>query len=184
MIARFRLKPRALPRITGLALAFAGMLTVVPAVSAPPAKGVNSNAPVNYTADRIEVQDRANRVVLSGNVDVTQDTMRLRSARVTVSYTNNGSLKIQQMVATGSVYVTRGTDTARGDVAVYDLVSKIITMSGNVTVDRNGDTLHGGRAVMNLTTGMSTIDSRPSGTAPGPGTNGRVSGTFTVAQGK
>ena len=34
--------------------------------------GHNSNAPVNYAADRIELQDRQNRVVLSGNVDITQ----------------------------------------------------------------------------------------------------------------
>ena len=34
--------------------------------------GFNSNAPVNYAADRIELQDRQDRVVLSGNVDVTQ----------------------------------------------------------------------------------------------------------------
>jgi lipopolysaccharide export system protein LptA len=166
------------------------MLAVAPAFSAQPSKVYNNNAPVNYAADRIEVQDKVNRVVLTGSVDVTQDTMRLRAARVTVNYTNNGSLQIQQMVATGGVVVTRansagGTDTAHGDVGVYDVVSRIVTMSGNVTINRaGGDTLRGGRAVMNLATGMSTIDSRPSGTAPGPGTNGRVSGTFSVAKSK
>ena len=34
-------------------------------------KGHNSNAPVDVTADRIEVQDRADRAIFAGNVHVT-----------------------------------------------------------------------------------------------------------------
>ena len=40
-------------------------------------KNHDSNAPVNFTADRIEVQDRADRVIVSGNVVVTQAGMTL-----------------------------------------------------------------------------------------------------------
>lgn len=166
-----------------LALAGVGAVVSQPG-SAQLFAGHDSNAPVDYSADRIELQDKANRVVLSGNVDVTQKDLRLRAARVTVSYTNDGSLKIQRMIATGGVLVTRGTDSARGDVAVYDLVQRIITMSGNVTLTRNGSTLNGGRAVINLATGMSTVDGRAAAPSGGTGKGGRVSGTFTVAKGK
>jgi lipopolysaccharide export system protein LptA len=38
----------------------------------------DSNSPVDYAADRIEVQDKAKRVLLTGNVDITQDDLRLR----------------------------------------------------------------------------------------------------------
>ena len=48
----------------------------------------DSNAPVNFNADRIEVQDRADRVVVSGNVEVTQAGMTLNAARMTVAYRN------------------------------------------------------------------------------------------------
>ena len=34
-------------------------------------KGHNSDAPVDVTADRIEVQDRADRALFTGNVHVT-----------------------------------------------------------------------------------------------------------------
>ncbi len=34
--------------------------------------GFNSDAPVNYAADRIELQDKQQRVVLSGNVEIAQ----------------------------------------------------------------------------------------------------------------
>ena len=76
--------------------------------------GHDSNAPVNYAADRIELQDKAHRVVLSGNVDVTQGDLRMRAARSTVAYTNDGALKIQRLDATGGVTVTRVSRLADG----------------------------------------------------------------------
>ena len=37
-------------------------------------KGHNSNAPVDVSADRIEVQDRADRAIFSGNVVALTET--------------------------------------------------------------------------------------------------------------
>lgn len=148
--------------------------------------GFNSNAPVNYAADRIELQDRQNRVVLSGNVDIKQGDMNLRAARTTVAYTDAGSLKIQRIDATGGVSVARGNETARGDVAVYDFNRRVITMAGNVALRRGGDTLNGGRLVMDLASGVSSVDGRAGGGSSALGNGGsgggggRVSGTFSV----
>jgi lipopolysaccharide export system protein LptA len=146
--------------------------------------GHDSNAPVNYAADRIELQDKAKRVVLSGNVDVTQGDLRMQATRSTVAYTNEGSLKIQRLDAVGGVTVTRGSESARGDVAVYDFNRRIITMAGNVALRRGTDTLNGGRLVMDLNTGISSIDGRSGGSSSAVGgttsRGGRVSGTFSV----
>ena len=43
-------------------------------------KGHDSNAPVDVTADRIEVQDRADRAIFAGNVHVTQAELTLDTA--------------------------------------------------------------------------------------------------------
>jgi lipopolysaccharide export system protein LptA len=51
-------------------------------------KGHNSNAPVDVTADRIEVQDRADRAIFAGNVHATQAELTLETARLTVAYSN------------------------------------------------------------------------------------------------
>ena len=48
-------------------------------------KGHNSNAPVDVTADRIEVQDRADRAMFTGNVHVIQAELTLDTARLTVA---------------------------------------------------------------------------------------------------
>ncbi len=146
--------------------------------------GHNSDAPVNYAADRIELQDRQNRVVMSGNVDIIQAGLHLRAARTTVAYSDAGSLKIQRIDATGGVTVTRGDEAARGDVAIYDFNRRIITMVGNVALRRGGDTLNGGRLIIDLASGVSSIDGRAGGSSSGLGTStpggGRVSGSFAV----
>ena len=148
--------------------------------------GHNSNAPVSYAADRIELQDRQNRVVLSGNVRITQAGLSLAAARTIVNYTDAGSLQIQRIMATGGVDVQRGNERARGDTAVYDFNRRIITMAGNVRLNRGGDTLNGGRLVIDLASGVSSVDGQASGSSSVTGqtsnSGGRVTGTFSVPQ--
>lgn len=146
----------------------------------------NSNAPVTFDAGRIEYQDRQDRVVLSGNVIIDQAGLRLTAPRTQVNFTNNGKLDVRQILATGGVLVTRGSESARGDVAIYDLNRRIITMAGNVRLNRNGDTLNGGRLTIDLRSGVSSVDGSASGSTSATGTgvttgsNGRVSGSFSV----
>jgi lipopolysaccharide export system protein LptA len=132
----------------------------------------DSNAPVNYSADRIELMEKTDRVALSGNVVITQGDLTMHSPRALVAYTNEGSMKIQRLDATGGVTVIRGDETARGDVATYDFNARIITMVGHVVVERGKDDVqHSQRLVIDLNTHLTTTDA-------GPG--GRVSGTFAV----
>lgn len=149
--------------------------------------GHNSEAPVNFAADRIELQDRQDRVVLSGNVDIEQGGLQLRAARTTMAYSDAGGLKLHRVDATGGVSVTRGNESARGDVAIYDFDQRVITMVGGVQLQRGNDRLSGGRLVIDLASGVSSLDGRAGGgsAATGaPGTSssrgGRVTGTFSV----
>lgn len=139
----------------------------------------DTNAPVHFDANRIELQDKANRVVLSGNVVITQADLTLRAERTTLAYTDAGELQIQRLDATGGVLVTRGNESARGAAAVYDFNRRVIVMSGGVQLRRGSDTLSGGRLVIDLRTGLSSVDGRSGGAAPS-GQSGRVSGTFSV----
>ena len=138
--------------------------------------GFNSNQPVDYAADRIELQDRQNRVVLSGDVQITQGDLRLTAGRTTVAYTDAGSLRIQRIDATGGVVVTRGSERASGAAAVYDFNRRVIIMSGGVALRRGGGTLNGGRLTIDLNTGLSSVDGGGARGSQG----GRVTGRFSV----
>ena len=173
------------------ALAFvaaAAMIVGQQRLGAQTIAGFNSNQPVNYAADRIELQDRANRVVLSGSVDIRQGDLRLNAGRTVVNYTDAGALRIQRITATGGVRVQRGGETANGNVGVYDFHRRIITLVGDVRLARGTDTLNGGRLVIDLNTGVSSVDGSASGSSSATGEitgssgSGRVSGSFSVPE--
>jgi lipopolysaccharide export system protein LptA len=155
------------------------------AVSAQVLSGHDSNAPVDFAADRIEVQDRADRVVVSGNVQVKQAGLTMTAQRLTVAYRRTGGVAIDRMDAVGNVTVVRGNERARGDVAIYDLDKRLITIIGNVELSQGANRLTGGRLVIDLANGRSAVDGRAAGSAPGTvttGEGGRVSGTFQVRE--
>ena len=144
-------------------------------------KGHDSNAPVDVSADRIEVQDRADRAVFAGNVKARQGELSLDTARLTLAYTSGNGIKINRLDASGGVVVTSPSETARGNFAVYDLDRKLITLVGDVRLAREGSTINGSRLVIDLDSGRAVID----GGAPGVGQSaGRVTGRFTVPQKK
>ena len=146
----------------------------------------DSDAPVDFNAGHMELQDKQKRVILTGDVVITQAELRLTADRTLMAYTDAGKLTLQRVDANGHVVVTRNDERASSDVAVYDLTRKIITMVGHVVLDRrNGDKLGGGRLVIDLNTGISSIDGHAASSqiaAPGgmPAPQGRVSGTFNV----
>ena len=181
-------------RSTGiiLALSIAAAATAVVAQSKQQGvsalKGHNSNAPVDVTADRIEVQDRADRAIFAGNVHATQAEMTLDTERLTVAYSNKpggaagsaaGGVQIHRLDASGGVVVHSPSETAKGDFGIYDLDRKLITIIGNVQLTQRNNVVNGQRLVINLESGRAVIDGGP------PGVNssgGRVTGHFTVPQ--
>lgn len=97
------MKPRA-------ALPFAAIAVLLLGPTAPAASQAlanhDSNAPVDVDADRLEVQDRQDRAVFSGNVRVRQGGLNLDAGRLTVVYAGDpgSGLQVQRpkIVRTGS----------------------------------------------------------------------------------
>lgn len=149
----------------------------------------NTNAPIDFGADQIQLQDRANRAILSGNVSVKQAEMTLDAARMTVAYTGEvvgGNPQVSRLDASGGVTVRRPQQTARSQYAIYDLNRRLITMVGNVQLQQGaGNNVNGARLTINLDTGRATIDGSGVAGGAGPGNvvqspRGRVTGTFSV----
>lgn len=167
----------------------AALLALLFASSAAAQTRHNTNAPIDFSADTIELQDRANRAVLSGNVAVRQAEMSLNAARMTVSYTGQvvgGNPQVSRLDAAGGVVVRRPDQTARSQYAVYDLNRRIITMVGAVSLTQGSNTVNGGRLTINLDTGRAVIDGSSVGGSGGGSTtttpSGRVTGTFSVPE--
>jgi len=181
-------------RVFGIAGAAAAVtalaLALTPAVGQEPAsalRGHDTDAPVDVAADRIEVQDRVDRAIFSGNVTVRQAQLRLDAARITVAYSSAGGIQIERIDASGGVFLRSPSETARGQYAIYDIDRRLITLVGGVTLTRGASHVSGGRLVLDLDSGRAVMDGggppspdAPAGTTAPPA--GRVTGTFTVPQ--
>ena len=140
-------------------------------------KGHDADAPVDVSADRIEVQDRSDRAIFAGNVHVRQAALTLDTQRLTVAYSSGGGIQIRRLDASGGVTVRSPSETATGAFGIYDLDRKLITLVGNVGLSRGGSEIHGARLVIDLNSGRAVMDGGP----PGVGqSGGRVTGRFTV----
>jgi lipopolysaccharide export system protein LptA len=146
-------------------------------------KGHDTSAPVDIDADRVEVQQRADRAVFSGNVHAVQGNLKLDAERLRVAYLTqpgSGNPQIQRIDADGGVTMTSPSERASGRYGIYDVNRRVITLIGGVTLTRGDSVAHGGRLVMDLDSGRSTLDGGAVGGAGG--SSGRVSGRFTVPQ--
>jgi len=171
-----RAMSRILTIMSGLVAATLGSLALAQQpVSA--LKGHNPDAPIDVAADRIEVQDRSDRAVFTGNVHVRQAELTLDTTRLTVAYSSAGSIQIRRLDASGGVTVRSPSETARGDFGIYDLDRKLITLIGAVQLNRSGSQVNGQRLTIDLNSGRAVVDGGPAGVGQ---SGGRVTGHFTV----
>lgn len=173
----------------GMALGTAAILALAPSAAQQVFGGHNSDAPVSFGADHGELQGKANRAVLAGNVVINQSDLTVRAGRATMAFsTEGGGFKIHRLDAVGGVRIIKGNQSASGDVAIYDFDRRLIILAGNVVLLRGSDRLSGGRLTIDLNSGLSTIDGRVGGGSPALGGDdtgtsprgGRITGTFTV----
>ncbi|MBB6226257.1 lipopolysaccharide export system protein LptA [Polymorphobacter multimanifer] len=160
------------------------LLTAMPAAAQAPARsalgGLDTSAPIDFDADRIEVRDTINQAVLQGSVEIRQGRMTLTSDQVTVLYTRAGdSPTMNRLEARGRVKLVSPSETVTSTTALYDVPARLVTMIGNVVLDRQGSVLNGQRLVLNLASGAISFDARSAGN-----TQGRVSGRFLVPERK
>ena len=153
--------------LSGLAIAAtAALAQSAGAAASRRSKGHNSNAPVDVTADRIEVQDRADRAIFAGNVHVTQADLTLDTAAADGRLFGRpglDGLQIDRLDAAGGVVVHSPSETAKGDFGIYDLDRKLITLIGNVQLTRDNNLVNGSRLVIDLELGPRRGRRRPAG---------------------
>ena len=165
---------------TALAIALAAASAAPGQEGGSALKGHDTDAPVDVAADRIEVQDRADRAIFSGNVEVRQGNLQLSTARLTVAYANADGIEIQRLEASGGVVLRSPSETARSQFAIYDLNRRIVTMIGGVSLNRGESQVRGGRLVLDLDSGRAVMDGGAAGAPGTQQTGGRVTGRFTV----
>ncbi|HLN40649.1 MAG TPA: LptA/OstA family protein [Xanthobacteraceae bacterium] len=92
-----------------------------------------------------------------------------------------GAQNIRRIEARGGVTVITKDQNASGDLGVYDLIAKTITLTGNVVVSQGQNVIHGERVVVDTVTGNARVESNNQG---GGGTPSRVRALIQPNQGQ
>ncbi len=148
-------------------------------------RGLDTSAPIDFDATRIEIQDGSNKAILTGDVVIRQGKLTLKSDTVAIAYSRKGDAnpEVQRLDARGNVVLLSPSERATGNIGIYDVNNRLITLIGNVTLDRGGSKLQGQRLVINLASGQTSFDGKGGASPTAQGTQpGRVTGRFLVPE--
>jgi lipopolysaccharide export system protein LptA len=123
--------------------------------------------PIDISADNLEVQQDKNLAVFSGNVIAVQGQIELRAVQLRVWYrpagpstaggTGGDDGTIIRIDAIDQVFVSSASETAQGDLGIYDVPEQRLTLTGSVILTRGENVLRGNKLVMNMATRQSHI---------------------------
>jgi len=180
------------------------------AASSPtkPGQFENKDAPVQIEAATLEVHDKSKTATFSGNVQVVQGDTTMRCRSLVVFYGQEvgigesgggeaatgtttkstlggtkGAQNIRRIEARGAVTVLTKDQSASGDLGIYDLKTKTITLSGNVVVSQGQNVIHGERVVVDTETGNARVESGGGAGASAAG-GGRVRALIQPGKGQ
>jgi lipopolysaccharide export system protein LptA len=145
----------------------------------PGAQGQKQNLPVQIDAKTLEVQDKKKTATFTGNVKVVQGDTTMTCRTLVVFYgqevgigssdapvvkTNTtagvvpNAQNIRRIEAHGDVLVVSKDQNATGDLGVYDLPAKTITLIGNVVLSQGKNVIHGEKLIVDTVTGNAHVE--------------------------
>ena len=146
-------------------------------------QGQNNGQPIHIEAMTLEIRDKDKTATFSGNVKVVQGDTTMRCRTLVVFYgpeEGAGATKaaaaptstesqaapgmpqggnIRRAEARGDVTVVSKDQNASGDLGVYDMKKKTITLTGNVVISQGKNVVRGERVVVDTTTGDARVES-------------------------
>lgn len=143
-----------------------------PTAAGPAMPGLNSNAPVDATAESMEVFRDQRLTLMKGNVEVIQGDVRIRTPELRLFSSERAAAAggsasgigpgtsfgdIERMEAAGPVYYVTSTQQAKGDHATYLKATDVLTMTGNVVVTQDKNVITGDKLVIDQKTGHTTF---------------------------
>jgi lipopolysaccharide export system protein LptA len=188
----------------GLAAAQAPRPAAGPPVQSLLQGGQDKDQPVQIEAASLEVRDKNKTATFAGDVQVVQGDTTMKCQKLVVFYGQEvgiaqagapppdakpaaapvgpkGAQNIRRIEARGGVTVITKDQNASGDLGVYDLVAKTITLTGNVVVSQGQNVIHGERVVVDTVTGNARVESNNQG---GGATPSRVRALIQPNQGQ
>jgi lipopolysaccharide export system protein LptA len=143
-------------------IALLGLSTQVVAQGTQVAFGAirqDTSAPVEVSADELNVDQNTGAAEFTGNVVIGQGDMRLSAPRVLVIYRQDEA-GIERLEATGGVTLVSGPDAAESQRADYDIDEGVIVMTGDVLMAQGQSAISADRMTVRLNEGTARMQGR------------------------
>lgn len=119
----------------------------------------DKNAPIEVSANELDVDQKTNTAIFTGEVLIVQGEMRLAADRVLVVYRQE-TQGISKLEATGNVLVVSGEDAAESQYADYKVDEGLIEMTGDVLLTQGPNALTADRMTVRLDDGTARMEGR------------------------
>lgn len=143
---------------------------------------LSGNEPIQIESDKLEVKEKENLALFTGNVSVTQGRTALKAGSMKVFYAKDGgsattgSSKIDRVEVNDKVYVKSDNQVATGDRGVFDMKTEVLVLSGKeVVLSEGANVLVGCKLTVQMSSGQAQVD----GCAKGDAKTGRVMMSIT-----
>lgn len=144
-----------------------GVCLPMPGLAAEQLTGLklSGDGPVQIESDKLEVREKDNIAIFTGNVAVVQDKSLLKAGRLVVHYADDGgsattgTAKIERLEATGKVYLKSENQIGTGDAATFNMKSNILVLTGKQVVLTEGENIATGcKLTVQMSSGEAQLD--------------------------
>ncbi|MEZ2407825.1 lipopolysaccharide export system protein LptA [Bosea sp. OAE752] len=157
--------------------------------------GGDSKEPIKIDADKLDVLDKENKAVFTGNVVAVQGETTVRCTVMTVLYEGRGGQgaaaakgatpapaqtpaaaggkdpandsSIKRILCKGPVTVVSKTQAATSDNAEFDRANNLVIMTGNVALNDGPNITRGEKLTYNTVTGVANVETNKGGRVQG-----------------
>lgn len=119
----------------------------------------DTSAPVEVSADNLNVDQDTGTAVFSGNVLIGQGALRLSAGNVEVIY-NEATGDISRLNASGGVTFVTADEAAEAASAVYNLAEGTLALTGDVLLTQGSSAISAEAMTINLETGSAQMSGR------------------------
>lgn len=163
-----------------LALAFPAAAQESSSSESLPMAGMtlSGDEPIQIESDRLEMRDKENMAIFTGDVAVVQGDSLLKAGRMVVYYMNNGSATagttaIDHLEFSETVYLQSKDQIATGDAGTFDMKTSLFTLTGKeVVLTQGGNVLVGCKLIANTKLGTARLDGCPQSASAKTGEKG------------
>lgn len=132
---------------------------------------IGGDAPIQIESDKLEVLDKDNIAIFTGNVSVVQGATQMKSGRMKVHYAKDGgsaatgTSSIEKIEVDEKVYIQSDKQVATGDRGTFDMKTEVMVLTGKEVVLSEGpNVLVGCKLTVQMKSGQAQVDGCTKGT--------------------